>query len=214
MDNLTCACWTDAEKHGRTLTDIQTERWTDDGSEKQEDRLTGEDNRVLPKRCTCLASVSQRQFTALLTYTMSVFTVCVLEHYHLISLQMEYSCLLILTSFADTPAHTDTHARTNRFILIQYISPLFLLVLIEEAGTAGCANYFLIRESLSGNLPVIKMSYLQLSHSCKKHMTSDTTGFPNWEFIGELWKLVYKDKNSQLEEKRSVLCCLSHRIVR
>lgn len=136
LENLTCFCQTDAEKHGRTLTDTQTERWTDEGSERQGDRQIG--RRQLPLEMLywfgkLRDNISLRQFAACLLMPR-VYSLCVQEHYHLISLQMEYSCLLVLTSFADTPAHTHTH----RFIrlLSLYISPLFLLMLTAKAGTA------------------------------------------------------------------------------
>lgn len=112
-------------------------------------------------------NTSLRQWTALPTLPW-MYSLCVLENYHLISLQMEYSCLLLLTSFADTPAHThSTH--THRFIrlLSLYLSPPFLLMLIAEAGTAECVKCFLykrvfIRTFTSNKCPIFIYAQPQL----------------------------------------------------
>lgn len=81
--NLICACQTDAEKHGRTLTNMQTERWTDEGSEDKGIDRQAKDNRVLPLSVMLdlfgklTDNTFLRQFTSLSAYAMSVFTMCV-----------------------------------------------------------------------------------------------------------------------------------------
>lgn len=103
-----------------------------------------------------------------------------------------------------THLHTQTRTYEQIYLYI-YISPLFLLVLIAEAGTAECAKLFIdkrvfISKFTSNKCPIcssatataVKNMWLQIGYYRVSQLGI---------YGGTIWELVYKDIKSQLQEK-------------